>query len=134
MRGYCDQSAYGFDFANTNFYLQMRCEARGLNPIYAKQKNIAQFGTGNALVTYADATKYWQLTTGFMSESAHDAMAVIIDCDHFLVGSSPTNGIEYIAEAEDYQPQWIANGSYSLAPVTINLRLKTGGQKFNRHI
>lgn len=134
VTGTCDQESFGFEFTNTGFKLQMRMEARGLNPVYNKTKNIAQFGTGNAAMKYAEATKYWQLHTGFMSESAHDCLSTIIDCDHFTLGTSDTDGIAYVAEAEDYSPQWIQDGSYSLAPVVVTLRLEENGMKFNRHI
>lgn len=133
VTGTCDQPAFGFDFANTGFKLQMRFEVRGLNPVHDKAKNIQEFGTGNARIAYAQSTKKWQLVTAFMSESAHDAFSTIIDCDHFSLGVSEASAIEYVADAEDYQPQWFQNGTYSLAPATITIRLKTGGQKYNRH-
>lgn len=134
VTGWCDQEAFGLDFANTGFKLQMRTEVRSLNPVYDKIKNIGRSGTGNSDVGYAAQAKIWTLATGYMSESAHDAMSAIIDCDHFTIGTSGDDDTEYIAEAEGYQPEWIKSGSYSLAPILINLRLKTNGMKFNRHI
>lgn len=133
ITGWCDQDAFGFDFSNTGFQLQMRVEIRSLNPVYDKTKNIAQFSSGSAKVAYADQTKFWTLATGLLSESAHDALSTIIDCDHFTIGTSDANAIEYIAEVEDYQPEWTKTGSYALAQILINIRLKTKGMKFNRH-
>jgi len=132
VTGWSNQSAFGFDWVN-DFVLQMRVELRSLNPTYNKQRNISQFGTGDASVAYTDQTKLWQLATAYMSESAHDALATIVDCDHFTIGTSDANAIEYICMDDDYTPQWTQDGSYSLAPITLNIRLKTGGMKFNRH-
>jgi hypothetical protein len=95
---------------------------------------VAQYGTGDASVSYAHNTKFWTLASGYISESAHDAMATMIDCDHFMVGTTGVDDTEYVAEPEGYQPEWIKSGSYSLAPVLMNIRLKTNGMKFNRHI
>jgi hypothetical protein len=60
-------------------------------------------------------------------------MAVMVDCDHFAIGDAADNAIEYIAEVEDYSPQWVAGGQFSLAPAIITLRINADGQKFNRH-
>ena len=60
-------------------------------------------------------------------------MAIMVDCDHFAIGETAATATEYIAEVEDYTPQWTKDGSFSLAPVVITLRIKESGQKFNRH-
>ena len=139
VTGWCDQDALGstyqdaFGFVTSGFLLQMRIECRSLNPVIVTGANVAKFGNGNANVTYAQLEKVWQFWTGYMSESALTTLGAMIRCDHFTVGESSADAIEYVAEVEDLQPQWIASGSYSLAPALINLRLKTGGMKFNRH-
>jgi hypothetical protein len=132
--GWCDQSALGFEFQNTGFKLQQRAEVRSINPNYPKSTTIMKMGTGNARIAYSEVEKYWQLHTGFASETFHDTMAAIISCDHFQIGDTEGEGIEYIAEAEDYTPNWQGDGTYSLATAVINLRVKEKGQLFNRHI
>jgi len=132
--GYCDQPSFGFEFANTGFRLQQRAEIRSIAPTYPKSTTVMKSGTGNARVAYSEVEKYWQLHTGFASETFHDAMAAIISCDHFQIGDTEDVGVEYIAEAEDYSPNWQTDGSYSLATAVFNLRVKEKGQQFNRHI
>jgi len=134
ITGYSDQEAFGFEFANTGFRLQMRVPIRSYNPFQEKTKNVAQYGTGNAAVTYAAKTKKWVVTTDFMSESAHDALGTIIDCDHFMIGTTGSMDNEYIADIEDYTPEWRSEGDYGLSITIFNVRLKEGGQLFNRHI
>lgn len=131
--GYCDQPSFGFEFANTGFRLQQRAEVRSIAPVYPKETIVMKSGTGNARVAYSEVEKYWQLHTGFASETFHDAMAVIVSCDHFQIGDTEDIGVEYVSDPEDYSPNWQADGSYSLATAVINLRVKEKGQVFNRH-
>lgn len=132
--GYCDQPSFGFEFANTGFRLQQRAEIKSIAPTYPKATTIMKSGTGNARVAYSEIEKYWQVHTNFASETFHDAMAAIISCDHFLIGDTESTGVEYVSEAEDYNPNWQTDGSYSLATAVINVRVKEKGQVFNRHI
>jgi len=134
LTGWSDQDAWGFDFVNTGFLLQMRIGVRSMNPFQQVVKNLAQFGTGDAAVKYASKTKWWQLATDYMSESAHDAVSAIISSDHFTIGTTGTDDTEYIAEVSDYTPEWRSEGDYSLTYTIFNIRLKDGGQLFNRHV
>lgn len=132
--GWCDQPSFGFEFANSGFKLQQRVELRSIAPVYPKQTSIMKMGTGDARLAYSEIEKYWQVHTTFASETFHDAMAAIISCDHFQIGDTQSSGIEYVAQAEDYSPNWQTDGSYSLATAVINVRVKEKGQVFNRHI
>ena len=132
--GWCDQTSLGFEFDQTGFRLQQRAEIRSIAPVYPKSTNIMKMGTGNAKIAYSEIEKYWQLHTSFASETFHDTMAAIISCDHFQIGDTEGSGVEYVAEAEDYTPNWQGDGSYTLATAVINLRVKEKGQVFNRHI
>lgn len=134
LSAYCDQEAFGFEFANTGFRFRQRVEVRSIAPFYPKEKQISKSGTGNAAVVYSGVEKYWQLHTGYVTETTHDALAIMVDCDHFLVGETAATGKEYIAEVEDYTPQWLQDGSFSLAPAVITVRIKEDGQQFNRHV
>ena len=131
--GWCDQPSFGFEFDQTGFRLQQRAEIRSIAPNYPKSSVVMKSGTGNARVAYSEVEKYWQLHTGFASETFHDAMAAIISCDHFQIGDTEDFGVEYVTDPEDYSPNWQGDGSYSLATAVINLRVKDKGQAFNRH-
>ncbi len=131
--GYCDQNNLGFEFENTGFVLQQRVECRSFNSSYPSNVQIQKSGTGNARITYAEMEKYWRFDTDWVNETFHDCFAVQQKCDHLLIGPTADNGTEYIFTADEYQPEWRAEGDYNLAPVTGSLRIKTAGQVFNRH-
>jgi hypothetical protein len=130
---YCDQAAMGFEFTNTGFVFQQRVECRSLASSYPQELGIQKSGTGNARITYAAIEKYWIFATGFISETAHDSLACMRLMDHFLIGEGPDNGKEYIIDSEEYAPEWRGEGDYNLATVAYRIRIKTEGQKFNRH-
>jgi hypothetical protein len=134
MVAYCDQNAFGFEFQNTGFRLQQRAAIRSMNPVVTKEKEIAKFGNGNAAVVYAGSEKWWLVVTDYVSETFHDAMSIMVDCDHFMIGLTDDTGLEYIVEAEEYSPQWLADGDYSLSIIQLRVRIKEGGQLFNRHL
>jgi len=132
--GYCDQQAFGFEFTNTGFKFQQRMECRTLNPADPQELQIQKTGLGNARVTYAAIEKYWIFASGFMSETAHDSLAVMRLCDHFLIGPTEDNGTEYITGIDEYAPEWRGEGDYNLATSAFQIRIKEGGQVFNRHV
>jgi len=132
--GYCDQNALGFDFENTGFKLMHRAEIRSLNPNYPSTSQIMKTGRGNDRFVYGELQKYWQVSTDFASETFHDTMAAILICDHFEIGDTENNTIEYSPTGDEYSPEWNADGSYSLATVSFQVRVKEKGQVFNRHI
>lgn len=131
---YCDQESFGFEFTNTGFTFQQRMECRTLNSNYPQELQIQKTGLGNARITYASLEKYWIFATGFMSETAHDTLAVMRLCDHFLIGPAEDNGTEYITGIDEYAPEWRGEGDYNLATAAFQIRIKEGGMKFNRHL
>jgi len=132
--GYCDQNALGFDFENTGFKLMHRAEIRSLNPNYPSTSQIMKTGRGNDRFVYGELQKYWQVTTDFASETFHDTMAAILICDHLEIGDTEGTTIEYSPTGDEYSPEWNAEGAYSLATVSFQVRVKEKGQVFNRHI
>jgi hypothetical protein len=134
LSAYSDQEAYGFEFANSGFLLQMRAEVRGFHPFVSKERLVASSGTGAQWLTYASGITKYNFVTDFMPVSAHLAFSAMLDMDHFTVGTSAADAIEYVAEAEDYQPQWRGEGDSNLAPIIVTLTPAEGGIKFNRHV
>ena len=133
IQGYSDQPAYGFEFENTGFKLQQRMVIKSYNESWDKTKLVSVSGSGNSRLNYAESTKFWQVTTDFLSESAHGALSAQLDMDHFLIGNNDTDFIEYTGQADSYNPDW-RDGDYDLAPFTFQLRLKEKGTVFNRHL
>lgn len=140
VTAYCDRDALGstyvdaLSFETDEYMLQMRIHCRSLNAYLDKEVNVSKFSNGNGRVTYAQYEKFWQFVTDYMSESALMTLGAMANCDHFHIGDTGSSeDTEYLAVVETFQPQWRAEGDYDLAPATINLRLKDGGMKFNRH-
>lgn len=133
VTAWCDQNAFDLDFEDTEYLLQMRLECRSLNATVNKEAVVSKFSTGNAELSYSQLEKHWQFVTGYISESAHTTLAAMCSCDHFTIGESAEDATEYIAEVEEYSPQWRAAGDYNLAPAVLSIRKKIGGMKFNRH-
>lgn len=148
VTGWCDQDSLGsiytdvlgveyndnLGFVTTGYRLQMRLELRSDFPTIPTLGNNAFFGDGSAAVKYAQFEKYWQLSTDWISEAAHTALAGLIHCDHFTIGDTGEMATEYIAEMEEYTPQWRGEGDSNLATITLNIRKKIGGMKFMRHL
>jgi len=134
VTGYCDQESFGFEFINTGFRLQMRLQCRSFNPVFPIEGSVSKYGTGNARLNYASIEKYWQFTTGLLSESALTALVAISKCDHFMIGDTGVMDTEYVAEVEDFTPAWRADGDYVLSVGTLTIRKADDGQKFNRHL
>lgn len=133
LTGWCDQNSFDLDFVTTGYLLQMRVECRTDFPTIKRDGLLATFGTGNAQVKYAQLEKFWQLQTGLISEAAHTTIAAIISCNHFTIGELGDSAQEYVAEMEDYTPQWRGEGDSILATVSLNVRLAEGGMKFMRN-
>lgn len=133
LQAYSDQPAFGFEFENTGFVLQQRMVIKSYNPFQNKTKIVSVTGNGNSRVNYSESTKFWKVTTDFLSESAHTALSAMIDMDHFLIGNNVDDLEEYTAEPDAYNPDW-RDGDYDLAPFTMNVRKTQGGTLFNRHI
>ena len=131
--GYCDQNALGFDFENTGFKLMHRAEIRSLNPNYPSTSQIMKTGRGNDRYVYGELQKYWNVVTDFASETFHDTMAAILICDHLEMGDTEGTTVEYSPIGDEYSPEWNAEGAYSLATATFQVRVKDKGQVFNRH-
>lgn len=133
ITAWCDRPAFGFEWDNTGFKLQHRMECRSIAPSFPESANIAEYGNGNAAISYAEVAEFWELHTGLLSEAAHACLAAQRRCDHFGIGVNEDIFTEYIAELQQYSPDWDRSGAFDLAVGVMNLRLKNGGQLFNRH-
>lgn len=133
VRAYCDSNNLGFEFENSGFYLQQRIVCRSMSPQYPGTTNIAKFGSGDARLTYSDQEKYWIFATDWIDESAHDALSIQLKkCNHLQIGIDVANFKEYISDGDEYTVPWRGEGDYNLMETQVRLRIKSGGQIFNR--
>lgn len=130
--GYCDKNTFGYNFIESGFKFTQRLVCRSFGPTYQKDKKIFNRGNGESGIYYADLTKWHAVYLDLIPESAHDMMAIMMDCDHFLIGDGEDNGIEYVAQPEDYTPDWDRGGLTGLATSRFEVKPKEQGQLFNR--
>jgi hypothetical protein len=107
-----DENAYGFDFADLSFTPKLRVEAKKWKPSYPKEKNVFKDNAGNRTVLKSETTKEEILTISEMPEYLHDALAIGLDHDTFMI-----DGVEYVNEETEYTPKW--RNSSQLSPVEV---------------
>lgn len=130
--GYSDSNNFGFEFVNTNFKLKQRIAIRAFGSQYPTDDQEYTYSTGTRARHYAKTEKLWGLYTDPISETAHDTLRLQSLCEHFIIGDDESATTEYLALGE-YQPEWSGTGSYSVAVVRFDLRIKTAGTKFLRN-
>lgn len=134
IRGYCLTNNLGYIFENTDFYIQQRVKIRTINPTYPSSSGITKSGNGNARLYYGELEKYFTVFTDLLDESAHDAMAVMLQCTNFEIQDDNDQWVAYTTDGEPYEPQWFPSGiDMTTAPAVFKVRIKDGGQVFNRH-
>jgi hypothetical protein len=132
IQAYSDQDAYGLEFENTGFVLQQRMLAVTWGAVQDKNKNVSTSGSGNRRLNYSESMKVYQFTTEWLSDTAHSCFSAQLDMDHLLIGTNIANLKEYVANPDSYTPEW--REDYNLATTTVQLTVKDGAEKYNRHV
>jgi hypothetical protein len=107
-----DESAYGFDYSNLGFTPKLRVEAKKWHPNYPKEKNVFKDNAGNRTILKSETSKEEILTISEMPEYLHDALAIGLEHDSFMI-----DGVEYTNEETEYTPKW--RKSSQLAPSEV---------------
>lgn len=134
IRAYNDQNSFGFNFEDTDFYLQQRVVIRSFNEFEQSETKIAKFGAGTGRLYYSESEYYWVIATDYLDASAHKALSIQVKCNHILIGDVVDLFKEYLPTEDEYRVDWRSNGDFNLAPSQFALRIKDGGQVFNREI
>lgn len=132
FQAYNDQTSFGFDFLNTGYRLSQRLVCRSFGPTYEKDKRVFNYGSGESGTYYAAVTKWFNVYLDLYPETVHDGMALQLDCNHFLIGDTESNLVEYTARPDDYVPEWNASGAHSLATARFEVKPKEDGEVFNK--
>lgn len=139
LTAWCDLDAWGstfldsLGFLTSGYKIQIRIICKSYNEDIDAEFNQSRHSNGNAQINYAQAEKFWQFTSDYISGTAATIIKMMPLCDHFTIGDSDMDGKEYLMQAEDATIRWRTDGDYGMAPIVITLRKKTGGMKFNRH-
>jgi hypothetical protein len=130
--GYCDTPSFGYEFTNSGFKFFERLVCRSFAPTYEKDKKVYNYGSGSSWIYYSEMTKWQGVYLDAVSETVHDTMSIIIDCDHFQIGEDESNVVEYVAKPDDYTPEWDRSGLHALATVRFDVKTKSEGTVYNR--
>jgi hypothetical protein len=113
-------NAFGFFFnqagVNFNFYLQQRLRLLQFNPIYPIKTEEYLFSTGTYKRTFAQTGKVRTAWFDYVDEPTHDVIRLQLLSDNLIIG----NQLFYFI-ADNYEPEWAANGKYNLAQSRVDL-------------
>jgi len=123
-----EHRSLGFYFEPGYFSLKARLEVYFQNP-HTNIKNETYLKSNGAKgKQYAQVDKAWDLVFGAVDENMHDVIANIISSDHFTI-----DGVEYICDDKDYNPNWGAKSASNVAESTIEVSRATG-TRFNTNV
>lgn len=134
IRAYNDHNSFGFEFENSGYVIQQRMVIRSMNEFEQSETQIALSGNGSGRLYYSEAQYYWIVATDYMDASAHKALSLQLKCNHLLIGDVPSLFKEYLPTTDEYRVDWRPAGDYNLATSQFAVRIKDGGQIFNREI
>ena len=123
--------AFGFFFnepgENTNFQLRQRLRILQFNPYYPAKSEEYLYSNGNHVRTYAESAKFRTAWFDYVDEPTHDVIRLQLLSDTLIVGDQP-----FFCAAEDYEPEWAANGRYNLAQSRVVLKAVNEPSLFNK--
>jgi hypothetical protein len=128
-----DNSGYAFGFffnepeENTSFQLRQRLRLLQFNPYYPAKSEEYLYSNGNHVRTYAETAKFRTAWFDYVDEPTHDVIRLQLLSDTLIVGDQP-----FFCVAEDYEPEWAANGKYNLAQSRVVLKAVNEPSLFNK--
>lgn len=127
LEWYNDEPAFGFYYnGDSSIRHSLRVEGKFRNPVFNGDKETFKDTAGTRKIVYAEKEEKKQLILKELPAYLHEAIAVGLDHDHFLV-----DGVEYVSKEGDYTPNW--RKSSNLAPVIIDLVKKEQGDMRNSY-
>jgi len=123
--------AFGFFFnepgVNVVFTLFQRLRILQFNPYYPAKSEEYLYSNGNHVRTYAESAKFRTAWFDYVDEPTHDVIRLQLLSDTLIVGDQP-----FFCAAEDYEPEWAANGKYNLAQSRVVLKAVNEPSLFNK--
>lgn len=107
-----NENAYSFNYSDLIFTQRLRVKAKLWHPTYPKEKNVFKDNAGVRYIIKSETTVEDTLTISEMPRYLHDALAIGVEHDTFLI-----DGIKYTNEEQEYSPSW--RNSSQLAPVEV---------------
>jgi len=128
-----DNSGYAFDFFFNNpssevaFTLRQRLRLLQFNPSYPAKSEEYLYSNGNHVRTYSESAKFRTAWFDYVDEPTHDVIRLQLLSDTLTL-----DGVEFFCAAEDYEPEWAANGKYNLAQSRVVLKAVQEKSLFNK--
>jgi len=128
-----DNNGYAFDFffndssSEVAFTLRQRLRLLQFNPTYPTKSEEYLYSNGNHVRTYAESAKFRTAWFDYVDEPTHDVIRLQLLSDTLTI-----DGIDFFCAAEDYEPEWAANGKYNLAQSRVVLKAVQEKSLFNK--
>jgi hypothetical protein len=128
-----DNTGYAFDFffndasTTVDFTLRQRLRLLQFNPSYPAKSEEYLYSNGNHVRTYAESAKFRTAWFDYVDEPTHDVIRIQLLSDTLTL-----DGVEFFCAAEDYEPEWAANGKYNLAQSRVVLKAVQEKSLFNK--
>lgn len=110
-----NETAFGMNYSDLDFEQSLRLRAKLDRPTYeSDKKEVFVYSNGDRRILYTRKKVVESLRIYEVPRYIHDALAVGLDHDTFLV-----EGVRYVFEDTSYDPVW--RKSSNLAPVEVDL-------------
>lgn len=128
-----DNTGYAFNFffndpsSEVAFTLRQRLRLLQFNPSYPAKSEEYLYSNGNHVRTYAESAKFRTAWFDYVDEPTHDVIRLQLLSDTLTL-----DGVEFFCAAEDYEPEWSANGKYNLAQSRVVMKAVQEKSLFNK--
>jgi len=112
--------AFGIPYSGLGALHRLRVESMFGNSSYKEEQSNHVDSDGVKQITYAKSEKIKPLLISEQPEYIHDAIRLAKIHDEFKV-----DGVEYVADEGDYEPEWQQTPILSMAKSRLSLRKKT---------
>lgn len=135
----CDTDNFDFKFnkgnpqTNTIFQIAQRVYLRAVNPDYPQDSSDYLYSEGTKSRLSAQSEKSFNMLTGAINETAHDAMRIQLSCQNFFIGDDVATSERWYQLPGDYNPDWNKNAESALAIGRFEIQKKIKGAKFFRN-
>jgi len=107
------EDAFGFEYTSfpgeyAEYSHVLRIQGNLWHPSYSKDKTVFTDSAQNSTILYSSTSKKYEVETFLLPEYLHDALSIGLEHDSFeiLDETKSSNFVSYVAEEQDYEPQW----------------------------
>ncbi len=124
LMGYSDTPAYGFEFTNTGFKLQVRTVIALDKMSEDGEETSYVYSNGVHETAFSQSEPFETLFIEQVDKITHHSIRVMRRLKHFYIGDSNDVLTEYFVKKGDYTPEWIKDEFLKLAPARFDVSKK----------